>query len=399
MAIPDAAVPLLVKGLGAYMKGAPALDLPPDLRRLRNFHQKMLMAHSAEIVGLLEDETARGLVLQWLDDAQGLPKKQERAVRLAAERGDGWEEALAELAGGERAPAGPDPEQRLRDALQRETDKTAAAKEETKRVKESSRKSLDDERATSKELRRELEAARRELAANAAAAAAAREEAERALADAHKLERRARKDVAAAEAREKEATQQLKAARKDLAAARRRISELELALEKAAASKRPRAAAATVPSGPRRPLPVPQGRFEDDPLTLDAWLDAPGVHLLVDGYNVTKSPAGFPDLDLPSQRERLIEQLEKLALRKNVPTTVVFDGSDVAPGRSRLARTRVRVEYSRPGEIADDHLMAKLASLPPFPVVLVTGDKELQERAGGEGATIAVAEQLLELAR
>jgi predicted RNA-binding protein with PIN domain len=77
---------------------------------------------------------------------------------------------------------------------------------------------------------------------------------------------------------------------------------------------------------------------------------------------------------------------------------VVFDGSDIAPGTSRLGKKRVRVEYSRPGEIADDHLVAKLASLPPHPVVLVTGDKELQERAGAEGATIAVAAQLLELA-
>jgi predicted RNA-binding protein with PIN domain len=144
---------------------------------------------------------------------------------------------------------------------------------------------------------------------------------------------------------------------------------------------------------------VPKGRLEDDPLTLDAWLDEPGIHLLVDGYNVTKSPAGFPDLDLASQRERLVEQLEKLALRKSAPTTVVFDGSEVPPGRSRLARTRVRVEYSRPGETADDHLIAKLAALPPHPVVLVTGDRELQERAGAEGATIAVATQLLELAR
>jgi predicted RNA-binding protein with PIN domain len=86
-------------------------------------------------------------------------------------------------------------------------------------------------------------------------------------------------------------------------------------------------------------------------------------------------------------------------LRKSVPTTVVFDGSEVGPGTSRLARTRVRVEYSRAGEIADDHLMAKLASLPPDPVVLVTSDRELQERAGAEGATIASSAQLLDLAR
>ncbi|HEX2296139.1 MAG TPA: NYN domain-containing protein [Actinomycetota bacterium] len=399
MALPDAAVPVLVKALGAYMRAAPALDLPPELRRFRNFHQKTLMSHADEILRLLDDEAARGLVLQWLDDSPGLPKKQEGALRVAAARADGWEDEVARVAGpAQPASTKPDPEQRLRAALERETQKTAAAREEARRVKETSRKSVEDERAAVQELRKELAAARAETSAAASEAERARADAESARAGAEKAERRARKDVAAAAGREKEATRRLRDARKELAAARRRISELEAELAKATQPKRSRAST-PAPAGPRRPLPVPAGRFEDDPLTLDTWLDAPGVHLLVDGYNVTKSPAGFPDLDLPSQRERLVEQLERLALRKNVPTTVVFDGSDVPPGRSRLGRTRVRVEYSRPGETADDHLIAKLASLPPDPVVVVTGDRELQERAGAEGATIAVAAQLLDLAR
>lgn len=400
MPVPEGAIPLLVKALGAYLRAAPVLDVPPDLRRVRNFHQKMLMAHAHDVVGLLSDANARGLVVQWLDDpGQSLPKKQERALRIAAERADGWEEALAEVAGADRPAAKTDPSERLRDALRRETEKVAAAKEETRKLKESSRKSLDEERARIKELDKELQAARGQAAASAAEAEKARKEAAGALAQTEKLERRARKDVAAALEREQEATQQLRAARKELNAARRRIAELERSLEKAEQARRPRRQREDEPRGPRRQLRVPPGRLEDDPLTLDAWLDAPGVHLLVDGYNVTKSPSGFPDLDLPSQRERLIEQLERLALRKNVATTVVFDGSDMAPGRSRLARTRVRVEYSRPGEIADDHLVAKLQAMPPDPVVLVTSDRELQERAGAEGATIAVAAQLLELAR
>ncbi|MDQ3951811.1 MAG: NYN domain-containing protein [Actinomycetota bacterium] len=400
MAVPEAALPLVVKGLGAYMRAAPALDLPPEVRRLRNFHQKMLMAHAQEVVALLDDEAARGLVVQWLDEDHSLPKKQGQALRLAAERADGWEDALADLAGPPRATAPADPARRLRDELRKETEKVAAAKDAVRRTKESSRKTLEDERAANKELRKELEAAKREAAANAEEAAAARARADRARSDADKLERRAKKDAAAAQARAKEATAELRAVRKELSATRRRIAELELAVEKASQRKGQRAQKKEeAPRGPRRPLPVPAGRFEDDPKTLDAWLGAPRVRLLVDGYNVTKSPGGFPDLDLAAQRERLIEQLEKLALRTKVPTTVVFDGSDIAPGTSRLARTRVRVEYSRPGEIADDHLMAKLASLPPDPVVVVTNDRELQERAAAEGATIAVAAQLLELAR
>ncbi|HEV2757392.1 MAG TPA: NYN domain-containing protein [Actinomycetota bacterium] len=408
VALPESAIPLLVKGLGAYMRTAPVLDLPPEVRRLRNFHQKMLMSHAGEIVALLEDANVRTLVLQWLDDeTQSLPKTQAQALRLAAERADGWEDALAALGGGGRRDGSPrktDEAARLRDALRRETEKAAAAKDETRRVKESSRKALEEERATVKELRRELEAARRDAAASERAASDARAEAEAARSEAGKLERRVRKDVAAAKTVEQEAAAQLKGVRKELSSARRRIAELERAVESLEEKAKQKPARPAPDSGdgssrPRRPLPVPPGLLADDPLTLAAWLDAPDVHLLVDGYNVTKSPQGFPDLDLPSQRERLIEQLEKLTLRKNVPTTVVFDGSDVGPGKSRLGKTRVRVEYSRPGEIADDHLMAKLRSLPPHPVVLVTNDRELQERAEDEGATIAVSPQLLELAR
>ncbi|MFN2587969.1 MAG: NYN domain-containing protein [Actinomycetota bacterium] len=405
MGLPEGAVPLLVRGLGAYMRAAPVLDLPPEVRRLRNFHQKTLMSYASEVVALLDDASTRALVLQWLDEeTQALPKKQAQALRMAAERAEGWQEALAGLAGGpagSREPPEPAEPVRLRDALRRESEKAAAAKAEARRVKESSRRSLEDERATSKELRKELEAARREVSARQRDAAAARAEAEGLRSELAKAERRARKDVAAAKAGEQEATAQLKAARKELSAVRRRIGELELSVEslERAARPRPARARAAAASGPRRALPVPPGLLADDPLTLGAWLDSPGVHLLVDGYNVAKSPQGFPDLDLASQRERLVEQLERLALRKQVPTTVVFDGSDVGPGKSRLGKTRVRVEYSRPGEIADDHLMAKLRALPPHPVVLVTSDRELQERAEGEGATIAVSSQLLELTR
>jgi rRNA-processing protein FCF1 len=57
------------------------------------------------------------------------------------------------------------------------------------------------------------------------------------------------------------------------------------------------------------------------------------------------------------------------------------------------------VEYST-GEIADDHLIARLEGLPvDNPVVFVTNDRELQRRAAALGATIATPSQLLALAR
>jgi predicted RNA-binding protein with PIN domain len=141
---------------------------------------------------------------------------------------------------------------------------------------------------------------------------------------------------------------------------------------------------------------VPKGRFEDAPETLGEWL-RPGVTLIVDGYNVTKAERGFGELELEVQRDRLIEETEKLARRKKVQGTIVFDGSEVPPGTSRRRKGTVRVEFSAPDEIADDHIVALIEAMPPDPVVVVTNDRELQERARSLGATIARSDQLLAL--
>src|SRR5690606_6447496 len=49
----------------------------------------------------------------------------------------------------------------------------------------------------------------------------------------------------------------------------------------------------------------------DDPARLDQLLALPQVHLIVDGYNVTK--LGYGDLDLEQQRNRLASELARLA--------------------------------------------------------------------------------------
>jgi rRNA-processing protein FCF1 len=71
----------------------------------------------------------------------------------------------------------------------------------------------------------------------------------------------------------------------------------------------------------------------------------------------------------------------------------------VPPGTRRLERGAVAVEYSSPDEVADDHLVAMLEAAPAAPAVLVTNDRDLQERAGALGATIATSQQLLALIR
>src|SRR5690606_17010337 len=51
----------------------------------------------------------------------------------------------------------------------------------------------------------------------------------------------------------------------------------------------------------------------DDPALVDRLLALPRVHLLVDGYNVTKT--GYPTLPLADQRTRLLNALDGLAGR------------------------------------------------------------------------------------
>ena len=69
-----------------------------------------------------------------------------------------------------------------------------------------------------------------------------------------------------------------------------------------------------------------QGRDADDPALLDALLAVPLTHLLVDGYNVTKS--GYGEVSLEAQRGRLLSGLGALAARTGAEVTVVFDGAE-----------------------------------------------------------------------
>ena len=59
---------------------------------------------------------------------------------------------------------------------------------------------------------------------------------------------------------------------------------------------------------------------------LDALLALPRAHLIVDGYNVTKST--WPELSLEKQRDRLLGGLAPLVARTGAEVTVVFDAAE-----------------------------------------------------------------------
>jgi predicted RNA-binding protein with PIN domain len=131
----------------------------------------------------------------------------------------------------------------------------------------------------------------------------------------------------------------------------------------------------------------------DDPARLDHLLGLPRVHLVVDGYNVTKR--GFGDLSLEQQRSRLIAALAAIAAQTGAETTVVFDGAEklnAVPGMPR----GLRVLFSRKGQTADELIRALVRAEPPGrPVVVVSSDREVADGVRRHGAYPLSADTLL----
>ena len=111
----------------------------------------------------------------------------------------------------------------------------------------------------------------------------------------------------------------------------------------------------------------------DDPALLEQLLALPRAHLVVDGYNVTKT--AWPELSLERQRDRLLGGLAPLVARSGAEVTVVFDAAD-STDRPVVNRPRgVRVLFSPAGVIADDVIRELVAAEPQGrPLVVVSSD-------------------------
>lgn len=132
----------------------------------------------------------------------------------------------------------------------------------------------------------------------------------------------------------------------------------------------------------------------DDPALLDQLLGLPQAHLVVDGYNVTKT--GYGGLPLEAQRQRLLAGLASLAARSRAEVTVCFDGAELAGPVALNPPRGVRVLFSRNGEIADELIRRLVLSEPPGrPVVVVSSDREVAEGVTAAGARALPATALL----
>jgi hypothetical protein len=142
-------------------------------------------------------------------------------------------------------------------------------------------------------------------------------------------------------------------------------------------------------------LAVPGSVARDPRRTAEHLLKAPGVLVLVDGYNVAK--LAWPDDDLARQRERCLDLVDDLARRYGSDITVVFDGADIV-GAHATRRRMCRVVYSKAGVIADDVIRAQVTAAPvERAVVVVTNDQAIRRDVAVAGANWLTSDALLAL--
>ena len=267
--------------------------------------------------------------------------------------------------------------------------------------------------AVRSESRAEVERARTEAAAAKAEAVELRRRLGTARDRARQAESESAEELATAQAERAASAAALIAAEAEARRLRARLADAEVALEAARRTARESRGAADVrlrvlldtvvdaAQGLRRELALPptterpadavaadlgvdagaaagvaaRGLDPSDRAVVEQLLALPRVHLVIDGYNVTKT--GYGGLPLESQRTRLISALGALQARTGAEITCVFDGVDVA-GVMPAAPRGVRVLFSPAGQTADE-LIRRLVGQEPSgrAVVVVSSDREV----------------------
>lgn len=312
----------------------------------------------------------------------------EEAQRADAERAD--EESRAEL-------------ERLREEL-------AHAREHTRAETERLRTELDAAKKEAESLHRKLRSAVSDVKRGEAALRKVQGEIETVRAEGHAQVSAAESETRRLRARLGEAEAALEATRK---AARegRSVEDMrvrllldtlldsaqglrrELALPPV--SVRPAETVDAVEPGRMTPKDIAaRALSENDPAILDQLLALPQAHLVVDGYNVTKT--GYPQMPLEKQRLRLLGQLSQLAAQTGAEVTCVFDGAELAAPVLLAPPRGVRVLFSKPGVTADELIRQLVRAEPPGrPVIVASTDREVADGVARAGARPVASAVLL----
>ncbi|MFF4563493.1 NYN domain-containing protein [Streptomyces sp. NPDC001435] len=312
----------------------------------------------------------------------------EEAQRADAERAD--EESRAEL-------------ERLREELDRAREQTRA---ETERL----RSELETAKKEAESLHRKLRAALSDVKRGEAALRKVQGEMEAGRAEGQAQVSAAESETRRLKARLGEAEAALEATRR--AAREGRSVEdmrvrllLDTVLEAAQGlrrelalppvSVRPAETVDAVEPGRMTPKDIAARALSDsDPAILDQLLALPQAHLVVDGYNVTKT--GYPQMPLEKQRLRLLGQLSQLAAQTGAEVTCVFDGAELAAPVLLAPPRGVRVLFSKPGVTADELIRQLVRAEPPGrPVIVASTDREVADGVARAGARPVASAVLL----
>lgn len=115
-----------------------------------------------------------------------------------------------------------------------------------------------------------------------------------------------------------------------------------------------------------------------------------GLHLIIDGYNLIRTSAGFSRheaVSLETGRQSLLEGLAAYKRIKHWPITVVFDAAG-SPGLSENTEqvAGIKVVYS-PAHQTADQVIIRMARRMGGRALVVTSDHELAEAVEAAGAT------------
>ncbi|MCX5125308.1 NYN domain-containing protein [Streptomyces sp. NBC_00193] len=405
--------------------GLTVADLPAQLRQYARFtpSRRAKFAGNAMATAVESDPVFRGRVAEKFRETQadlasalesGAPPAAADPLDVAAAayvlRPAGWVKLVA--AAGEEAQRAD--AERVDEEARREMERL---REELAHVRELQRTGVDQVRAELDAARKEAESLQRKLRS--------------ALSDVKRGDAALRKINAEVDGIRAEAAARVTTAESETRRLKSRLAEVESALETSRRATREgrsiedmrlRLLLDTVldaAAGLRRELALPPvstrpadtveavepGRMtpkdiaaralsETDPALLDQLLALPQAHLVVDGYNVTKT--GYPTMPLEKQRLRLLGGLSMLAAQTGAEMTCVFDGAELAAPVLLAPPRGVRVLFSKAGVTADE-LIRQLVRAEPAgrPVVVVSTDREVADGVAKAGARPVASALLL----
>ncbi|MFF2526761.1 NYN domain-containing protein [Streptomyces liangshanensis] len=423
--LPDGVRRRVVALVSDAFGGLTVTELPPQLRQYARFtpNRRAKFAGNAMAAALESDPLFRQRIGERITQSQpelssalesGSPPAAADPVDVAAAayvlRPPGWVKLVA--AAGEEAQRA-DAEragEEARRELERLREELAVARALTKSENERLRTELEAARKETESLHRKLRSAQSDVKRGEAAL-------RRTTAESEALKAEAAAQVSAAESETRRIRARLAEAESTVESSRRAAREgrsiedmrlrllLDTVLESAQglrrelalppATTRPADSVDAVEPGRMSPKDVAARALSDmDPALLDQLLALPQAHLIVDGYNVTKT--GYPTMPLEKQRLRLLGGLAMLAAQSGAEMTCVFDGAELAAPVLLAPPRGVRVLFSKPGITADELIRQLVRAEPPGrPVVVVSTDREVADGVAKAGARPVASALLL----